>query len=94
MLQDKIDTIIQNWIAAVRSDDRLETAKELTYNAVRDSIPIVLQAIATMLSQSQESDIQTLVEKSLEHGTLRAKQGYDAEERGNTACCAGLFSLP
>lgn len=79
-LQNKIDTIIQNWIAAVRSDDRLEAAKELTYNGVRDNIPIVLQAIATMLSQSQESDIHTLVEKSLEHGTLRAKQGYDAEE--------------
>ncbi|MEG5038208.1 MULTISPECIES: sensor histidine kinase [unclassified Microcoleus] len=79
-LQDRIDIIIQNWIEAVRSDDQLETAKELTYNGVRDSVPIVLQAIVTMLSQSQESDIRTLVEKSLEHGTLRAKQGYDAEE--------------
>ncbi|MEG4404968.1 sensor histidine kinase [Microcoleus sp. MON2_D5] len=79
-LQDRIDIIIQNWIEAVRSDDQLETAKELTYNGVRDSVPLVLQAIVTMLSQSQESDIRTLVEKSLEHGTLRAKQGYDAEE--------------
>lgn len=79
-LQDKIDTIIHKWIEAVRSDEQLETAKELTYKGVRDSLPIVLQAIATMLSQSQESDIHTLVEKSLEHGTLRAKQGYDAEE--------------
>ncbi|MEP6518422.1 ATP-binding protein [Microcoleus vaginatus] len=79
-LQDRIDIIIQNWIEAVRSDDQLETAKELTYNGVRDSVPMVLQAIVTMLSQSQESDIRTLVEKSLEHGTLRAKQGYDAEE--------------
>ncbi|MEG4806945.1 HAMP domain-containing sensor histidine kinase [Microcoleus sp. F8-D3] len=79
-LQDRIETIIQNWIEAVRSDDQLETAKELTYNGVRDSIPTVLHAIVTMLSQSQESDIRTLVEKSLEHGTLRAKQGYDAEE--------------
>jgi signal transduction histidine kinase len=79
-LQDRIDIIIQNWIEAVRSDDQLESAKELTYNGVRDSVPMVLQAIVTMLSQSQESDIRTLVEKSLEHGTLRAKQGYDAEE--------------
>ncbi|MEG4855765.1 sensor histidine kinase [Microcoleus sp. K1-B6] len=79
-LQDRIDIIIQNWIEAVRSDDQLETAKELTYNGVRDSVPMVLHAIVTMLSQSQESDIRTLVEKSLEHGTLRAKQGYDAEE--------------
>ncbi len=79
-LQDKIDTIVQNWIEAVRSDDQIETAKQLTYNGVRDSVPLVLQAIATMLSQSQDSDIHTLVQKSLEHGTLRAQQGYDAEE--------------
>ena len=47
---------------------------------MRDDLPTILQAIATMLSQSQDSDIQTLVEKSLEHRTLRAKQGYDAEQ--------------
>lgn len=79
-LQDKIDIITQNWIEAVRSDEQIETAKQLTYTSVRDSLPIVLEAIATMLSQSQDSDIHTLVEKSFEHGTLRAKQGYDAEE--------------
>ncbi|MEG3896073.1 MULTISPECIES: sensor histidine kinase [unclassified Microcoleus] len=79
-LQDKIDIIIQNWIEAVRSDEQIETAKQLTYTSVRDSLPIVLQAIVTMLSQSEESDIGTLVEESLDHGTLRAKQGYEAEE--------------
>ncbi|MEG4273996.1 MULTISPECIES: sensor histidine kinase [unclassified Microcoleus] len=79
-LQDKIDIIVQNWIEAVRADEQIETAKQLTYTSVRDSLPIALQAIATMLSQSQDSDIMTLVEKGLEHGTVRAKQGYDAEE--------------
>jgi signal transduction histidine kinase len=80
VFHDKIDTIIEKWIAAVYQDEQIETAKELTYKHVRDSVPLVLQAIATMLSQSQGSDIQTLVQKSLDHGTLRAKQGYDAEE--------------
>ncbi|MEG4943394.1 HAMP domain-containing sensor histidine kinase [Microcoleus sp. F4-D5] len=79
-LQDKIEIITQNWIEAVRADEQIETAKQLTYTSVRDSLPIVLQAIVTMLSQSEESDIGTLVEQSLEHGTVRAKQGYDAEE--------------
>ncbi|EGK88659.1 sensor histidine kinase [Microcoleus vaginatus PCC 9802] len=79
-LQGKIDIITENWIEAVRSDEQIETAKQLTYTSVRDSLPIVLQAIVTMLSQSEESDIGTLVEESLEHGTVRAKQGYDAEE--------------
>ncbi|MBD1937933.1 HAMP domain-containing sensor histidine kinase [Microcoleus sp. FACHB-68] len=79
-LLNKIDTIVEIWVETVRQDDRIETAKELTYKGVRDSVPIVLQAIARMLSPSEDNDIKTLVEKSLEHGTLRAKQGYDAEE--------------
>jgi len=79
-LQDKIDIIVQNWIEAVRADEQIETAKQLTYTSVRDSLPIVLQAMVTLLSQSEESDIRTLIEKSLDHGTVRAKQGYDAEE--------------
>ena len=33
-----------------------------------------------MLSQSQDSDIQTLVDASLEHGVLRAEQGFDPGE--------------
>ena len=79
-LQDKIDIIVQNWIEAVRGDEQIETAKQLTYDSVRDSLPMVLQAMVTMLSQSEESDIRTLVKESLDHGTVRAKQGYDAEE--------------
>ncbi len=79
-LLNKIDTIVENWVEAVRRDGKIETANHLTYEAVRDSLPIVLPAIATMLSQSKDSDIQTLVDKSLEHGILRAKQGFEAEE--------------
>lgn len=79
-LLDKIETIIDKWVEAVRNDGQIETAKELTYKGIRDSLPIVLNAISTMLSESEDSDIKTLVSKSLEHGTLRAKQGYDAEE--------------
>jgi len=80
VFRNKIDTIVEGWVEAVRQDEQMETAKELTYKALRDSLPIVLEAIATMLSQSEHNDIKTLVEKSLEHGSLRAKQGYDAEE--------------
>lgn len=47
---------------------------------MRNSIPDVLQAISTLLSQSQTDEIQKLVNKSLEHGVVRAEQGYDAEE--------------
>jgi len=79
-LQDKIDIITHNWIEAVRGDEKIGTAKQLTYDSVRDSLPIVLQAIVTMLSQSEESDIRAVIQESLDHGTVRAQQGYDAEE--------------
>lgn len=79
-LLNKVDVIVDEWIKAVLEDDQIETARELTYKGIRDSLPILLQAMATMLSESEDSDITTLVQKSLEHGTLRAQQGYDAEE--------------
>lgn len=79
-LNNKIDTIVKNWVESVRQDVEIESAKHLTYKAVRDGLPFVLRALVTMLSQSEESDLRTLVEKSLEHGDLRAEQGYDAEE--------------
>ena len=79
-LQDKIDIITENWIEAVRGDEEIETAKQLTYDSVRDSLPIVLQAIVTMLSGSEDSDVRTVIQESLQHGTVRAQQGYDAQE--------------
>ncbi|MBD1883662.1 sensor histidine kinase [Microcoleus vaginatus] len=79
-LQDQIDIITENWIEAVRDDDKIDTAKQLTYTSVRDSLPIVLHAIVTMLSQSEDSDLRTVIQESLDHGTVRAQQGYDAEE--------------
>lgn len=76
----KIDSIVERWIEAVLQDRQIETAKELTYKGIRDSLPVVLQCIVTILSTSEDSDIKTIVQKGLEHGTIRAKQGYDAEE--------------
>lgn len=80
VLLDKSDTIVEKWVEAVRQDGKIETAKEIPYPQIRNSLPVLLQAIATMLSQSEDSDIKTLVQKALEHGALRAKQGCDAGE--------------
>ena len=79
-LANKIDTIIEQWIEAVRQDSEIETANYLPYKSVQDSMPKVLRAMATVLSQSQDSDIKMLVETSLEHGAVRAEQGYEAAE--------------
>lgn len=79
-LLNKIDTIVEQWVEAVRQDSEIETANHLPYKSVQDSMPNVLRAMATVLSQSEDSDTKMLVEKSLEHGAVRAEQGYEAVE--------------
>lgn len=79
-LAQKQSTIIQSWLARVRSDTAIESTQGLTSQAILDSLPKLLEAIAHLLSQPESSDIQSLIRHGLEHGALRAKQGYDAEE--------------
>lgn len=76
LLVEKIDTILKNWIEAVRFDRQISSADDLPGSAIRDHLPDVLMAMATVLSQSQDSDIQSIVQNSLEHGVLRAAQGF------------------
>jgi signal transduction histidine kinase len=80
LLSPKIDGIVEDWIQAVYQDEQIETTRELTHKAVRDSLPRVLEAMATMLSQSEVSDVKTLVDASLEHGVVRAEQGFEPSE--------------
>ncbi len=80
MLADKTDTILKNWIEAVRQDRNIETADALPHSAIENHIPHLLAAMATVLSQYQHSEIKLIIEASLDHGFLRAEQGYDAAE--------------
>ena len=80
LLLNKRDAIVERWVNEVRQDHRIEATRELSYKAVRDSLPIVLEAMASMLSPTQINDVKSLVEASLEHGVLRADQGFDPAE--------------
>ncbi|WP_333154760.1 HAMP domain-containing sensor histidine kinase [Microcoleus sp. B9-D4] len=80
VLADKTDIIVKNWIEAVRQDRKIETAEALPHSAIENHIPHLLAAMATVLSQYQNSDIKLIIEASLDHGFLRAEQGYDAAE--------------
>ncbi len=80
LLLAKTDTIVENWVEAVRQESQIESTNDLPYKDVRNSLSRVLQALATILSPSQDNDVQTLVEASLEHGELRAEQGFDPAE--------------
>ncbi|AFZ24467.1 signal transduction histidine kinase [Cylindrospermum stagnale PCC 7417] len=80
LLAEKIDTILDKWVVAVRKDRRIESADDLSYGAIKDHIPNVLEAMVTVLSKTQGNDIQSIVTASWQHGAIRAIQGFDPEE--------------
>nr|WP_236507675.1 HAMP domain-containing sensor histidine kinase [Tychonema sp. BBK16]MCF6375278.1 HAMP domain-containing histidine kinase [Tychonema sp. BBK16] len=80
LLTDKTDTILTNWIQAVRLDRKIESADTLPHSAITNHIPHLIAAMATVLSHYQNSEIRIIIKASLEHGFLRAEQGYDAAE--------------
>ena len=80
ILLAKTNTIVEDWIASIREDVDVESAKGLTYKSVRNSIPIVLEALASLLSNSLSDRHDKLEDNGLEHGIVRAEQGYDVAE--------------
>ena len=80
LLVEKIDAIAANWVEAVRIDRQISSADNLPRLAIQNHLTDVLTAMATVLSQSQENDIQSIVQASLEHGILRAAQGFTPTE--------------
>jgi hypothetical protein len=79
-LIEKTETILVEWVEAVRQDRQIESADNLSRPAIENHLSHVLSAMATVLSHSQESEIGPIVEASLHHGVLRAEQGFDPAE--------------
>ncbi len=82
---DREDNIIDNWVAQVRSDRAVEGIQQLTYEAVLESLPKLIAAIAYLLQLSEfnkqpSADIVHSSMRSLQPETSQAAQGYDAEE--------------
>jgi len=94
LLAERADMIIEQWINAVRTDKHMTTDDTLSVTAVRDHVPLVLQAIVTILSKTQVGDVETLAAASLEHGTIRAEQGFDPIEIAREYCLlrSAIFS--
>lgn len=80
LLIDKKKEIIENWLQKVCQDSEIESTEGLSRPAIVNHLDHVLIALATVLSKNSEDDIQAIVEASLNHGILRAEQGYDANE--------------
>lgn len=80
VLANKSELIVQEWVEDVQKDKIVTSARNLAYQSVRNSVPLLIEALSSILSQSEESEISLLIEQAIEHGILRAQQGFDAEE--------------
>ncbi|MGB3190618.1 MAG: sensor histidine kinase [Limnoraphis sp.] len=79
-LSNQLELIVERWVKAVHHDGEIDSAKQLAYQAVKNSLPEVLAEVAKLLSRQQCGDYEQLEEKSLHHGFVRAEQGYDTAE--------------
>ena len=77
---EKTDIIMEQWLEAVRKDRRIERSVDLSDTALGDSIPKLLNSLAALLANKENGVFKKLVQSSLDHGDLRARQGYDAAE--------------
>ncbi|XGV95384.1 MAG: sensor histidine kinase [Leptolyngbya sp. BL-A-14] len=80
LLTERAQSITEQWVEAVFQDEQIKSADPLSPTAIRDHIPLILAALATVLAETQENDISTVIRASLEHGALRAGQGFDPTE--------------
>lgn len=80
ILDQKRDTIVERWTRSVFEDQDIEATKELTFNAVRDSLPRVLESLASLLAEGKLEDFRVIDEASLEHGFIRSQQGFEPAE--------------
>ena len=80
LLAQRKSTIIDIWMAQVRQDNRIESTQDLTYEAVLDSLPSLLDVIAQLLCDPKLKDVRAAIDQADFHGEIRAKQGYSAGE--------------
>ena len=79
-LFDNKEKIIETWLKQIREDSRVKSTDGLSKPAIIDHLHHVLIALATVLSRHREGSLQIIVEASLNHGILRAEQGFEAAE--------------
>jgi hypothetical protein len=80
LIAAQTDTIMEQWLEAVRKDRQIQSSVDLSNTALGDSLPKLLKSLAVVLDPSQENPLKRIDQVSLEHGSLRARQGYDPAE--------------
>lgn len=80
LIAAQTDAIMEQWIEAVRQDRQIQSSVDLSNTALGDSLPKLLKSLAAVLEHPQEDLFERITQASLDHGSLRARQGYDPAE--------------
>lgn len=80
LIAERTSTILKQWIEAVRHERQIESSVNMSDTALGDSLPKLLKALAGVLDHPQKDLYETIVQASLDHGTWRARQGYNSAE--------------
>jgi hypothetical protein len=80
LIAKQTDTIMERWIDAVRQDRQIQSSVDVSDTALGDSLPKLLKSLASVLEHPREEIFERITQASLDHGTLRARQGYDPAE--------------
>jgi hypothetical protein len=80
LLAEKVEAITQQWVDTIIQDEKIKSTDHLSRPAIKDHVSDIISALATLLNQTQESDIETIAKDSLHHGSLRAEQDFDPTE--------------
>jgi signal transduction histidine kinase len=80
LLRDKKDVILEQWIILVRHEQGMVTTGEVPYQAIRDTLPKIIEAIASILDPFQKTDQRTLLQTALDHRFINLQPDYKAQE--------------
>ncbi|HEY9742364.1 MAG TPA: sensor histidine kinase [Coleofasciculaceae cyanobacterium] len=80
LIAAQTDAIMDYWIEAVRQDRQIQSSVDLSNTALGDSLPKLLTSLAAVLEHPQKDLFERITQASLDHGSLRARQGYDPAE--------------
>lgn len=84
LLHHKSDEILEEWKEKIRANRKIKTSQSLSDTALGNSLPKLITALVSAFSeltqQEEEEELDALIKASLDHGTHRAKEGYNAAE--------------